>query len=327
MVPAYLVVFTFVVGSCGRINYQPVAGSGDDAGSDDSGLGIDATTGDDANVGDGACPRPISEVVSADSVDISAFTQAAVGTSGGPTSLFFKADGTEAYYCETTGDVCNQISLSEPWSLASAGPVFKTSPPLNPTDSFPADLFIRPDGTQLFILGSGIDAIHAFPLGTAWDLETLGARIAVTPIGGVEPLGRSIFFSPDGSKIYFAGNETDAVHQRTLTTPWDITTMPPNDEATLPAGLYMTLSPGINDFHISPDGRSLHVSRAQEGVLQFELAIPWDLASAGAPTATLVPSWTSDFQPRGIWLREETLFLMRAEDQRIESFNRAPCGP
>ncbi len=157
-----------------------------------------------------------------------------------------KPDGTALYYCDTFYDRCYQVTLSTPWDITSALPTFATSPAFS-GDSFPADVFIKPDGTQLFVLGSGNDMLYEFGLATAWDITSIGASTSFSI--AFEPNGRSLFFRPDGRAVYVGGNVTAAIHQRVLTTPWDITTMSLTDEATLA----LTPTLGVADFHLGAD--------------------------------------------------------------------------
>ena len=58
---------------------------------------------------------------------------------------------------------------------------------------------------------------------------------------------------------------------------------------------------------------------------QFELATPWDVATATFSDAKLLPSWAIGQNPRGMWLTDGQLYLMRAEQVSIEGFTRAAC--
>ena len=44
------------------------------------------------------------------------------------------------------------------------------------------DLFFKPDGTRLFIVGSGRDDIQSVDLPTAWDLSSISSTATVTSV-------------------------------------------------------------------------------------------------------------------------------------------------
>ena len=217
--------------------------------------------------------------------------------------------------------VLGDAGLRVAWDVTTAQRPFATSPALG--DSFPADVFVAPDGGRRYLLGSGNDKLYQFALTTPWDVTSM------TPDGGqpipFEPLGRAVSLRPDGARVYVGGNDTDAIHQRVLTTPWDVTTMAATDEAVLSVRPFMPTEAGVADFHLSPDGRTLHVSSRLEGVLQFELSTPWDLATATPVAGRLLPTWAQGENPRGVRLSDDTVFVMRPEEPTIETYRRAPC--
>ena len=81
-----------------------------------------------------------------------------------PTGLFFKPDGTKMYVVgRTQGDDVNEYALSTAWDISTAsylGDFF-----LGNQDSVPRGVFFKPDGKQMFMIGSGTDSVYAYTIG------------------------------------------------------------------------------------------------------------------------------------------------------------------
>lgn len=79
-------------------------------------------------------------------------------------------------------------------------------------DTSPTGLAFKPDGTKMYVLGSGSDAVYQYTLSTPWDLSTASydsVSFSVTEDGSPE----AIAFSPAGSRLYVLGSDTDTVYQ------------------------------------------------------------------------------------------------------------------
>jgi hypothetical protein len=79
------------------------------------------------------------------------------------TGIFFKPDGTRMYITGNTGDDVNEYSLSTAWDVSSASYVQNFS--VSAQDTAPLDIFFKPDGTQMFIIGNSTDSVYSYTLG------------------------------------------------------------------------------------------------------------------------------------------------------------------
>jgi hypothetical protein len=86
----------------------------------------------------------------------------------------------------------------------------------------------------------------------------------------------SLFFKPDGSKMYTTGNAGDDIDEYTLSTPWDITTASHvqlfgvNSQDTYPAHVFF-----------KPDGlRMFILGRSTSAAYQYTLSTAWDISTA-----------------------------------------------
>jgi hypothetical protein len=79
-----------------------------------------------------------------------------------PSGVSFKDDGTKMYIVGLTSDQVREYNLSTAWNVTTATYVQGLSVSNLDTDS--QDLFFKPDGTKLYIIGSSSDSIYCYSL-------------------------------------------------------------------------------------------------------------------------------------------------------------------
>lgn len=134
------------------------------------------------------------------------FSVAAQETS--PNGLFFKPDGTVMYVVGASSDTVYQYTLTSAWDITTA--VLASSFSVSAQDSTPASLFFKPDGSKMFVVGSGFDRVYEYALSTAWAVASASfvtnfsvSLYEITPTG--------ISFKTNGTKMYIVGTTSDAV--------------------------------------------------------------------------------------------------------------------
>jgi sugar lactone lactonase YvrE len=139
-----------------------------------------------------------------------------------PQDLFFKEDGSKVYIIGSTGDDVNEYNLSVPWDISTASYVQNFS--VATEDTFPKGLFFKPDGTKMYVLGAVDKDVIEYDLSSAWDIST-ASYVQNFSVVAQDTTPNSLFFKPDGSKMYVVGSVTNrGVLEYDLTTPWDIST-------------------------------------------------------------------------------------------------------
>jgi hypothetical protein len=137
-------------------------------------------------------------------------------------------------------------------------------------------IFFKPDGTMLYIIGEQVDDVSQFSLSTPWDIST-ATIFREASVASQESQPRSIFFKPDGTKMYILGANGDDVNEYNLSTPWDIISISyvqnfgVGSQEFLPSGLFF-----------KPDGTKMYVSGAYNtnGANEYSLSTPWDISTA-----------------------------------------------
>ena len=156
----------------------------------------------------------------------------------------------------------------------------------------PYAICFKPDGTRMYVTGSGSGRIWEFGLGTAWQINTVtytrtmanGSTLLTTAPYGID-------FRDDGSEVFVTLGVPDQVVRLTLTEAWNITTayksyssgsQPVSNELAVSAGLGTMLG-----MTFSQDGRYLYVCGTQgtgttgaRRVAVWYLSQAWEITSA-----------------------------------------------
>lgn len=136
--------------------------------------------------------------------------------------------------------------------------------------------FAKPDGTVLYVSGSGGSTVLQFTMSTAWDLSTLdlvgSTSTAALFTAGV---GRTMTMDPTGTYLLFARDSS--IGQWVMSTPWDVTSI---------GGIQSSFNPtefgtDILSFSISDDGTKLFMlRRADDNIYEYTLSTAWNLSTA-----------------------------------------------
>ena len=136
----------------------------------------------------------------------------------------FSNNGLRYYTSTASGDQINEFILDAPFELETAtwnhrvylnnesssnyGPVVKQS--FNTSLSIPECMRFNNDGTKLFVMGRGSDAIKEFHLSTAFDLTTISYDSSFS-VGSNETNPFNFSFSADGTRMQVSGSTGDGL--------------------------------------------------------------------------------------------------------------------
>lgn len=185
--------------------------------------------------------------------------------------------------------MCLQDQLTNPYDVQQLQYVNNIS--INSFESFSESAKAKPDGTKIYIYGTGTGTIQQFSLSTPWDLNTATLETSSPSLDPQDSFGTAIFFKPDGTKVYFA-TQNKTIHQYTLSTPWDISTLTYDnilfDYTISPLDSYSS------NLFIDNEGSSVYMSN-QNTIMRFEMTTPWDIS-----TATYQEMFTTTARPDAI---------------------------
>lgn len=190
-------------------------------------------------------------------IDTATFVRSSSVT-GNPESIYFKPDGTSYYVLEAVADSVFRYDCSQAWNVATSS--FITNYVVGLQENVPYGLFFKPDGTKMFIYGSGGDDISEYTLSTPWDISTASFRAntsspLATLVGlPIATAGEDIKFRPDGKMAYWLNSSNNLIHFYSLSQAWNVQTLTSANKSYL-----STTSSGPTDFYIRDDGKMLFI--------------------------------------------------------------------
>ena len=140
-------------------------------------------------------------------------------------SITINSDGSK-FYCGSYNGGVMEFTMSTAWDISTGA---YNNVLVNPLNALGTELItIGKNDTRIYIGSRRNDRIREYPLSTAGDLSTIGSwldEVRFDQAPTVEGSTIGVAFNNTGTKLYFAGYGTDAIHQYSLSTPWDLSTI------------------------------------------------------------------------------------------------------
>ena len=213
-----------------------------------------------------------------------------------PSDVFFKDDGTKMYVLGRFGVDINEYNLSTAWEISTAS--FLQLFSVSAQESAPQGLFFKPDGTKLYVTGSGGDSVYEYNLSTAWDVSTSSFLQSIS-VSSQDTAPSGVFFKPDGAKMYFVGGTGVDINEYNLSTAWDVTTasfvqrFSVSSQETNPQGVFF-----------KPDGTKMYITGATgDDINEYNLSTAWDISTASFLQLFSVASQESI--PNGLFFKSD----------------------
>jgi sugar lactone lactonase YvrE len=199
-----------------------------------------------------------------------------------PTDLTFSSDGTKLYVIGDAGNSVYQYTCSTAWDITTAVFNYNSSGAygrarVNTQEATPYGLFFKPDGTKFYIVGLTNDTVYQYSCATAWDVSTTSYENKSFSVNAQETFPTTLFFKPDGTTFYIAGQTNDRIYQYTCATAWDVSTasyasksFSVSSQELSPSGLFFK-SDGTKFYVVGTFGNSAY---------QYSCATPWDVSTA-----------------------------------------------
>ena len=152
-------------------------------------------------------------------------------------------------------------------------------------------IFIKPDGTRLYVTSdtASDQSVFEYSLTTPFDISTadgpIETNLTIQEDGSSEIMDNphAIEFKPDGTKMFVirsdgTENNTVAIEQFNLSTPWDTTTISWSGRTDLQTGCTTSIQARGLDF--KPDGTRVFIGNEGNDIIaQYDLTTPWDVTS------------------------------------------------
>ena len=131
---------------------------------------------------------------------------------GNMEDVVFNADGTKFYGVGLNTYAIYQYSCSSAFDLSTAS-YDSVSFSISSQDNSPRDLFFKPDGSKMWLLGRQNHSIYQYSLSSAFDLSTASYDSISFSLSSEETAAGGLAFSANGEKFYVCGEAGDDVNQ------------------------------------------------------------------------------------------------------------------
>lgn len=196
--------------------------------------------------------------------------------------FFLKPDGTKLYVTGSTGDDVNEYNLSTAWDVSTS--VYSQNKDISNEEINPSNVFFKPDGTKMYILGRAGDDVNEYDLSTAWDVTT-AVYSQNKSIASQDANSWGLFFKPDGTKMYVCGITADKVFEYDLSTAWDVTTASHTVNQDHYFGNEDTFPRAIN---FNPDGSKMWMAGDTNAkIFEYDLSTNWDVTTSNYNNVSL----------------------------------------
>lgn len=192
-----------------------------------------------------------------------------------PNGLTFRPDGKKMYIIGAGQDRLREYNLTTAWDVSTAS-YFATSGSMSSQNSAPQDFFFKPDGTKGWMVGTASPGtVFEYTFSTPWDATTATYASISLNVSATDSDPDSIWFKPDGTRIFITGNTNDIIMVYDLPTPWTLTGASYVTSVSISA--YETGSGGIA---FSGDGTQMFLIGSNgDSIDQFSLTTPWDVTT------------------------------------------------
>jgi DNA-binding beta-propeller fold protein YncE len=217
-----------------------------------------------------------------------------------PAGVFFKSDGAKMYVIGSISDSVNEYNLGTSWNISTASYLQNFS--VSTEETAPTDLFFKPDGTKMYIIGTSGDDVNEYNLSTPWSVNTASYLQNFSFLTQTEnPTG--LAFKPDGTKIYITNNVTARVFEYSLSSAWDVS-----------AAFYVqslnVLAQEASPHGVSfkPDGTKMYIIGTNGNKInEYSLSTPWDISTATFTVATFSFTAQGATSCRGLYFKPDGL--------------------
>jgi len=254
--------------------------------------------------------------------------------------VFFKPDGTVAFFSDYNQYNISAHNLSTAWDISTMSTAANSQLSHESTDNRPFGLYFKSDGTKLFVAGNQNRNVYEWTLSTAWDLTTASLTNTCNVDGIVNATAdtyggdtNGVSFKSDGTVMLVCTEYR--LYEYSLSTAWDTST------ASYTAGSFLDLQEGgdlstgngstsYNEAHFNSDGTKIFAtSYSLDTIVSISLNTAYDLSSgvSSDTASTKFNSMTGNYYNaedtvRGMYVRNDDEFYLtgNAAGGRIDKF-------
>jgi sugar lactone lactonase YvrE len=144
-------------------------------------------------------------------------------------------------------------------------------------DTNPQGVAFNGDGTTMFVVGTSSDSVHQYTLSSGFDVSTASFTGSSFDVSGQETAPGGVAFTGNGTTMFVVGQNSDSVHQYTLSSEFDVSTasftgssFDASGQDTVPGGVAFNGN-GTTMFVMGSSSASVH---------QYTLSSEFDVSTA-----------------------------------------------
>ena len=254
-----------------------------------------------------------------DAVSFSVGTQDSV-----PLGLTFNNDGTKMYVSGAASDDVFQYSLSTAFDLSTAS-YDSVSFDMGGQDTGVDEIVFNNDGTRMYMLGFGSDAVYQYSLSTGFDISTASYDSVSFSVAAQDTTPRGLEFNASGSKMYVCGDGSNSVYQYSLSTGFDIST------ASYDSVSFSVVSQdtGPSSLRFNPDGTKMFIlGTSTDSVHQYSLSTGFDLSTASYDSVSFSVA-AQESLPNGLAFKSDgsKMYVLGYTNDTIFQYSTAAAAP
>jgi sugar lactone lactonase YvrE len=188
------------------------------------------------------------------------------------TGLFFKNDGLKMYLVGVNNDQIQQYTLTNAWQVSSSSYDNKKLS-VGTQQNTPTGIYIKPDGTTAYVIGTSGSKIHQYTLPTPWDMSSGFYSLKNYTVSAEEEFPEGISFKSDGTSFYIVGS-VGKIFEYELSSPWDISSASfSNNTLTV-----VDEDPTMRDIFIDSNGNNVYlIGNTYNQIHLHQLKNPWEI--------------------------------------------------
>ena len=224
-----------------------------------------------------------------------------------PREVQFNNDGTKMYVIDNSNDSTFQYSLSTAFDVSTAS-YDSVSFSVASQATAPQGFNFNNDGTKMYVVGEDNDTVYQYTLSTGFDLSSASYDSVSFSVASQETAPSTIVFNNDGTKMYICGEISDAVHQYSLSTGFDLSTAS-YDSVSFD---FSSQATQVLSMAFSGDGTKMFLSdAASDTIYQYSLSTGFIVSTASYDSVSFDVS-PQDGNPHGIAFSStgDKLFLL-----------------
>jgi sugar lactone lactonase YvrE len=194
------------------------------------------------------------------------------------------SDGTNMYIVGSDNDTIYQYSLTTAYDV-STGSYASKSFSVSSQATVPQQPTFNSDGTKMWIIDAGNDAIFQYSLSTAWDISTASYDSKSLSVSSQATSPTGFAFNGDGTVVVVMGQATNNFYQYSLTTAYDISTASYDSVSE-------SVTSSVRNFTFNDDGTKLFAIQASTNndLLEYTLSTAYDVTTKSLSTTFLLGS-------------------------------------